>query len=158
MKKTITLTILFLLGLMTAACGNLSGESGGADMNEIFADMEKGIREKDEDLFKKHWHTNGYSKNLVGNSGLSGERVFEQGSRKKWFLKPDLSKTEKIEKVTIVPTEIYAWEREKKVDEVYLAIAENDGSLKVLGGGENLDEVKDLAERFNKGKSLSAAR
>lgn len=158
MKKAFTLTICFMLGLLAMACGGLSGESKGADMNEIFADMEKGIREKDESLFKKHWHAEGYTENLVGGSGLAGERVFEQGSRKKWFLKPDLGKTEKVGKVTIVPAEVYAWERDKKVDEVHLAIIEeDDGSLKILGGGEDLDEVKNLAERFNEGKSLSAA-
>lgn len=156
MKKVFTLMICFMLGLLAIACGGLIGESGGGDMNGIFADMENAIKNENENLFKKHWHSEGYSENLVGGSGLSGERVFEQGSRKKWFPKADLGKTEKVGKVTIVPAEIYAWERDKKVDEVYFAIAEDNGGLKILGGGEDLDEVKDLADRFNEGKSLSA--
>lgn len=153
--KTNSLFIIFcIFVLLTMACGGLGGNTGG-NISEIFADLENGIKNEDESLFKKHWHSEGYSENLVGGSGLAGNRVYEQGSRKIWFPKPDLSKTEKIGKVEIVPTEIYNWEKEKRVDEIYFAIAEDSNGLKILGGGEDLDEVKSLAKRFNEGKSLS---
>lgn len=124
-------------------------------MKAIFADLENGIKNNDEDLFKKHWHPAAYDENLVGGSGLAGNRVYEQGSRKKWFPRPNLDGSQKIGRVDIVPTEIYAWERDKKVDEIYFALADDGGDLKILGGGEDPDEVKALAERFNSGKSLS---
>lgn len=156
MNNNFLLTItLGLIGLLALACGGAGGlTGGGGDMNGIFADMESGIRNTDEDLFKKHWHPTGYSENLVGGSGLSGKRMFDQGSRKKWFPKPDLGNTQKLGRVEIVPTELYNWERERKVDEVYFAVAADSGGLKILGGGEDREEVRALAERFNAGKSL----
>ena len=125
-------------------------------MNGVFADLENGIRNSNEELFKKHWTTDGYNKNLVGGSGMTGESVFRQGSRKKWFLKPDYSKTVKQGKVEIYQCEIYAWEKSKAVDEIFLAVSADD--KKVLGGGENLDEVKNLADRFNAGEPLEPKR
>lgn len=121
-------------------------------MNDVFADMENGIRKSDEQLFKKHWTAEGYEKNLVGGSGMTGASVFRQGSNKKWFLKPDYSKTVKQGKVEIYQCEVYAWEQSRKVDEIFLAVSADE--MKVLGGGENLEEVKKLAERFNAGESL----
>ena len=111
--------------------------------------MENGIKSEDENLFKKHWNAEGYTNDLVGE-GLSGENFYKQGSRKKWFPKPDFGKKETIGKVEIIKTKLYAWEKDRDVDEIYFAIA--DG--KVLGGGENPEKVKSLAERFNKGESL----
>lgn len=121
-------------------------------MNEVFADLENGIRKTDEELFKKHWRAEGYDKNLVGGSGMSGSSVYKQGSRKKWFLKPDYSKTVRQGNVEIYQCEVYAWEQSKKVDEIFLAVSTDD--RKALGGGENFEEVKKLAERFNAGESL----
>jgi hypothetical protein len=121
-------------------------------METIFADLENGIRDQNEDLFRKHWYGEGYDENLVGGSGLTGKRIYQQGTRKKWFLRANFDKAETLGKVEIVATDIYAWERDKTVDEIHLAVA--DG--KILGGGEDLVEVKLLAERFNSGQKLSA--
>ena len=151
MKTKIFLTIIGLVSLLSAACGYLDG-GGLTGVNNVFADMENGIRKTDEDLFKKHWTAEGYNQNLVGKSGLSGARIYEQGSRKKWFLKPDYSKTVKQGNVEIYQCEVYAWEKSKAVDEIFLAVSTKDG--KVLGGGEDLSEVKKLAERYNAGESL----
>jgi hypothetical protein len=121
-------------------------------MKTIFADMEKGIKNQDENLFKKHWLNEDYEENLVGGSGLAGHRVYEQGSRKKWFLRADFAGAETFGRVEIVPAAIYAWERDKTVDEIHLAI----GDGKVIGGGEDINEVRSLAERFNSGENLAA--
>ena len=147
-KTKIAITIIF--SLFFTACGLLEGGLGG--MNGVFADLENGIRKTDEELFKKHWTTEGYNKNLGGDSGMSGSRVYEQGSRKKWFLKPDYSTTIKQGNVEIYQCEVYAWEQSRKVDEIFLVVSAED--QKVLGAGENLEEVKKLAERFNAGESL----
>jgi hypothetical protein len=154
MRNILILLLLCLFLLLASGCSDQTGTSGG-NMTTIFADMENGIKNMDENLFKKHWHPEGYSRNLVGGSGLAGNRVFEQGSRKKWYPRRTSGQTEKIGRVEIVSTEIYAWERDKKVDEIYFAIAENKGKLEILGGGEDLAEVKSLAERFNAGNSLA---
>ena len=141
MKITLIL-FLFAIGFSTIGCG-VSGNKS-SNMNEMFADLENAIKNEDESLFKKHWDTNGYSNDLVGE-GLSGERFYQQGSRKKWFPKPNLAEMETVGKVEIVPTKLYAWEKDKNVDEIYLVI--DDG--KILGGGENLEKVKALAEKYN---------
>ena len=145
--KIFVIIFLFGIGIFFAGCG-VSGRGGG-DMNGLFADLENGIKNEDENLFKKHWNADGYSNDLIGE-GLSGENFYKQGSHKKWFPKPVFGKKETIGKVEIVPTKLYAWEKDRNVDEIYFAIAEG----KILGGGENSDKVKFLAERFNKGESL----
>jgi hypothetical protein len=152
MKAKIVIPII--LSLFFAACGFFEGGLGG--VNDVFADMENGIRKTDEALFKKHWTADGYNKNLVGGSGMSGAKLYEQGSRKKWFLKPDYSKMTKHGKVEIYPCEVYAWEKSKSVDEIFLAVSAED--KKVLGGGEDLEQVKKLAERFNAGEQLESAK
>ena len=117
-----------------------------------FEIMEKAIRDKDEATFKARWHSLGFEKNLVGGSGLAGKAVFEQGSRKKWFLKPDLS-TAKIlgdGAAVIVPCEVWAWEKGKAVDKVDLLLVQVKDAYVVLGGGEKRDEVESLASRWLK--------
>lgn len=135
------------VGLLLTNCGVLDG--GKSDMNKIFADMENGIKNEDENLFEKHWHEEGYAEDLTGE-GLSGQRFFEQGSRKKFFPKPDFKDKETVGEVEIIRTKLFAWEKDRDVDEIYFAIADS----KVLGGGEEKENVKKLAERFNKGESL----
>ncbi len=149
------LTIFILTGLISTGCG-LFDTGGQKAMNRVFVDMENGIRKNDEELFKKHWTPAGYNSNLVGKSGLQGYRVFEQGSSKKWFLKPDYSQTITQGKIEIYQCEVYAWEKSRAVDEIFLAVSAEDE--KVLGGGEDLDEVKKLAERFNAGEPLAASK
>lgn len=121
-----------------------------------FEAMEKAIRAKDEAAFKARWRIEGFEKNLVGGSGIPGKEVFEQGSRKKWFLKPDLDKAKVLEDgaAAIIPCDIWAWEKEKAVDRVdLLLVREKDGYL-ALGGGEKREQVDALASRFLKKEPL----
>lgn len=115
-----------------------------------FEAMEKAIRDKEEAPFKARWHGQGFEKNLVGGSGLSGKEVFGQGSRKKWFLKPDLSKAKVLGDgaAVIVPCEVWAWEKEKAVDKVDLLLVQVKDAYVVLGGGEKRAEVENLAARW----------
>ncbi len=129
-----------------------------------FEAMEKGIRENDEKLFKAQWHADAYTKNLVGGSGIAGEGVFKQGARKKWFPKPDLTKAQDLGDgaAFIVPCEIWNWEKEKSVDKVDMLLVKTEVTvdekkttvLVVLGGGEKAEEVKALAERWQKKEPL----
>lgn len=149
MKRNIYLIVFSLIFIsFTLACGT-TDPGGVTGVDKVFADMENGIKKKDENLFQKHWHTEGFEDDLVGE-GLSGSNLYKQGSRKKWFPIPNYSEKQTVGKVLIVPTKLYAWEKDRNVDEIYFAIA-ND---KVLGGGEDLENVRKLAERFNSGESL----
>lgn len=156
MSIKLVLTSIGLICFISAACGYVGG-GGLTGMNKLFADLENGIRKTDEELFKKHWTPEGYNQSLVGKSGMQGSRVYEQGSQKKWFLKPDYAKTVKQGNVEIFQCEVYAWEQSKKVDEIYLAVAVSKNEPRVLGGGEDLSEVKALADRFNAEQPLAAA-
>lgn len=122
----------------------------------LFDDLEKGIKEKDEAVFKARWHAEGYEKNFCGGSGLSGKDVFGQGSRKKWFLKPDLARAAFVEDgaVAVVSCEVWAWEKSKAVDKVALVLIKDKESYLVLGGGERKADVDGLVSRWIKKEPL----
>lgn len=123
---------------------------------EPFGAMEKALKDKDEASFKARWHASGSGKNLVGGSGLAGAEVYDQGSRKKWFLKPDLEKARALAEgaAVIVPCEVWAWEKGKAVDRVdFLLVRDKEGYL-ALGGGEKRDQVEALASRWLKKEPL----
>jgi hypothetical protein len=121
-----------------------------------FETLEKAIRDKDAAAFKARWHALGYEKNLVGGGGLAGKEVFDQGSRKKWFLKPDLAKAKVLADgaAVIVPCEVWAWEKAKAVDKVDLLLVRDKDAYVVLGGGEKRDQVEALATRWLKKEPL----
>jgi hypothetical protein len=144
-----------LAAMLVTACGGVLMNTSGSDIDAVFADMERAIRESDESLFKQHWHSEGYGTNLVGGSGLEGSRVYEQGARKKWYLKPEMDKVRTVEGVTFVPCDIWAWENERSVDHVDVAIATVDGTPTILGAGEEPEQVDALARRFAKGEALA---
>lgn len=122
----------------------------------VFDVLEKAVRGGEEAAFKARWHAEGYASNLVGRSGLAGREVFEQGARKKWFLKPDLARTRVLGEgaARIVPCEVWAWERAKAVDKVDLLLVRDKDAWIVLGGGEKAKEVEALAARWLEKKPL----
>lgn len=155
MSPTLLAILVAFLGA-GIVCGVAQDETRQKALSAPFEAMEKGIREKDEAAFKARWHAEAFEKNLVGGSGLAGKAVFSQGSRKKWFLKPDLARVKILEDgaAAIVPCEVWAWEKEKAVDKVdILLVKDKDGYL-VLGGGEKRPEVDALASRFLKKEPL----
>src|SRR5581483_1069456 len=97
-----------------------------------------------------------FEKNFVGGSGLAGMAVFGQGSRKKWFLKPDLAQAQILGEgaAVIIPCQVYAWEKEKTVDKVDLLLIKEKDAYRVLGGGEKRAQVDALAQRFLKKEPL----
>jgi hypothetical protein len=110
----------------------------------------------DEASFKVRWHPEGFEKDFVGGSGLDRKAVFRQGSRKKWFLQPDLAQAKILQEgaAVIVPCLAWGWEREKAVDKVnILLIREKDG-YPVPGGGEKREQVDALASRWLKKEPL----
>jgi hypothetical protein len=130
------------------------------DLAAIFQAMEKGIREKDEASFKGPWRDDAWEKNLVGRSGLAGKEVLAQGTRKKWFLKPDLTRTVTLGEgaVVLVPCDVWAWEKEKAVDKVDILLVKEKDAWKILGGGEKRAQVEALANRWIKKEPLEAPK
>lgn len=148
----VTVAALMLAGCSVAGS---TSRSAGDDPKALFARMEEAIKASNEDLFREQWHAKGYTQNLVGGSGLAGSRVYTQGTHKKWFLKPDLSKTREVEGVVVVPADVWSWEQERAVDHVDVVIARDGGRLVVLGAGEDPEQVDALARRFAKGEPLA---
>lgn len=130
------------------------------DLAAIFQTMEKGIREKDEAAFKGPWRDDAWEKNLVGRSGLSGKEVLAQGTRKKWFLKPDLTRMLSLGEgaAVLVPCEVWNWEREKAVDKVDILLVKEKDAWKILGGGEKRAQVEALANRWLQKEPLEAPK
>jgi hypothetical protein len=122
----------------------------------VFETMEKSIKDKDEAPFKARWHPEGFEKNLVGGSGLAGQEVYSQGSRKKWFMKPDLAQAKTLADglAVIVPCDIWAWEKGRAVDKVDILVVKTNDAYIVLGGGEKRDQVEALASRWLKKEPL----
>jgi len=147
---------MILSGILIFGATMTQDDARQKALTAAFDAMEKGLREKDEAPFKACWRADAYERNFVGGSGLTGKAVFGQGSRKKWFLKPELKDARVLEEgaAIIVPCQIWAWEKEKAVDKVdLLLIKEKDGYL-VLGGGEKREQVDALAARFLKKEPL----
>ena len=143
---TLTFAALMVVG---------SGESSPRDdLASLFTRMEEAIRGSNEAQFRETWHPPGYEANLVGGSGLSGSRVFAQGSRKKWYLKPDLSKARTVEGVTVVPCDVWSWEQNRSVDHVDVAVVRVGSSFLALGSREDPQQVDALARRFANGEPL----
>jgi hypothetical protein len=119
-----------------------------AGLRALFDALEKGLRNKDEAVFQACWTPEGYATNLVGGSGLEGREVFDQGTRKKWVLKPDLERTTVLVEgaALIVPCLVWAWEKEKAVDKVDLLLVREKDGYRILGGGEKRADVEALAK------------
>ncbi|NNE68643.1 MAG: hypothetical protein HKN33_18915 [Pyrinomonadaceae bacterium] len=129
---------LLILSLMCcfAAC---NGSGGGVE--GIFDDMQKALKNGDEDLFKQHWTENGYRNALVKKSGMSGSELFQEGSGEGWYPRPDLSKNRHVGETLIVQAKIWSIEKNRSVDEVYFLLVKENGTWKVAGGGEDIEEV-----------------
>ncbi len=121
-------------------------------MQAPFDAMEKAIRAGDEAAFRAAWHRAGYSENLVGGSGLPGQSVFKQGTRKRWYPKPDLEAAAKLGDgaAAIVPCKIWSWVNEEAKDAVDFLVVKHGGAWVLLGGGENRKEVEALAAKWLK--------
>ena len=157
MRTTLALSLsaVFALSLLVATPASAT-DPDVHGMKQIFADMEKALKAGDEDAFKKRWVPLAYEKNLVGSSGLSGKSTFEQGSRKGWFLKPDMQTLGGVSRGEpwIVRCDIWSWKKNKAVDAVWVVFATHRKVSKLIGSGENKKQVEDLARRWLHSKPL----
>jgi hypothetical protein len=152
------LGVALLVGTLTGVASLAQDDARQKALQAVFDDLEKGIKATDEAPFKARWHAEGYEKNLCGGSGLAGKAVFGQGSRKKWFLKPDLAKAEFVGDgaAAVVFCEVYAWEKGKAVDKVSMVLVKDKDAWIVLGGGEKRPDVDGLVSRWTKKEPLEA--
>ncbi len=86
--------------------------------------------------------------------------MFAQGTRKKWFLKPDLENARVAAEgaVVIVVCQVWAWEKGKAVDKVELVLVKDKDGIVVLGGGEKRADVDGLVSRWIKKEPLEAPK
>ena len=130
-----------------------------ASMGRPVLAQQQALLAKDRVVFKALWHAEGYQKNLVGPSGLSGESVFDQATRKGWYPRVVPAKLQQDGRngLYILAVEIYS-PREKRVLgtgwllPVYL---DTEKRWVILGGGEKLDEVIALARRWQAKQPLT---
>jgi hypothetical protein len=151
------MALALLCGLAAAAAAPASAcDPDTAGMAALFATLEAALRAGDEAAFKAGWHPDGYTENLVGGSGVSGERVFKQGSHKQWYLKPNMSMLKSPGRCGpwIVPADIWSWRDERAVDHVDVSLIWHDGAWLILGAGEEPAEVEALARRLEAGQPL----
>jgi hypothetical protein len=161
MKRSFTLGLL--IGLFTLAVGRGDAVADDARQKAAlkapFDAIEKALRAADEALFKAQWYPEGYDKNLIGGSGNTGASMYRQGSRKKWFPRPDLAQATVLGngEAAIVTCEIWSWEGNKAVDRVDMLVIKVKGAYLVLGGGEKRAQVDALASRWLNKQPLAPA-
>lgn len=153
--RTTTLCALALLFIAP------SGPAAATDpdihgLKQIFVDLEVALKAADEPGFKRRWHPLGYTKNLVGGSGLAGRQVYSQGTKKGWALRPEMKTLRGVTRGEpwILRCDVWSWDKRKAVDSVWAVVATHDGVGKVIGAGEVLDEVEALARRWADKKPL----
>jgi len=125
-------------------------------LRTLFADLESSFRRRDRALFEKHIYEKAWRKNFAGGSGTSLKKLFRQGARKKWFLKPDLDRVERVgDKSLIVPCEVYSWTKDRSLQRVFVMLGKHEGRWVLVGGGKKHEQVLALAERFDKDEALA---
>lgn len=150
---------LIALSLMLALAPSAwASDPDTAGMARVFASMKRALQTKNAKLFQKQWHALGYKKNLVGTSGLAGKQVFKQGSRKGWFLQPEMGKLRSIPGQRgapwIVPSVIFSAKKKRAVDKVFALLIYKEKRWMLLGAGEKLAQVEALGKRYLDKKGL----
>ncbi|MCO4748200.1 MAG: hypothetical protein KC912_25625 [Proteobacteria bacterium] len=123
-----------------------------------FSEMTLALETRDIPRYQAAWHPVGWSRNLVGPDGLSGEAAAGQAKSEGWNLRPDpgtLAKHEEGE-AWVVRCDVVLPDG-KVVDAVFAAIGRHEGAHVVVGAGENLGRVNALAGRIARGERLAPA-
>lgn len=128
-----------------------------AELRQLFDTLERSFKDSDRALLGSVWDSRGIDANLVGDSGLTGAEAFDQGSRKRWCLRPDWSQVAVDERTTVVavPCAIWSWDKERAVDRVVALVVLDCFSWRVLGAGERREEVEALSQRLARGEPLA---
>ncbi len=155
-RTTVCATALVMACIWSPPC--LASQPDTASMKRMYKKMKAAMGKKEEAAFKAQWHPRAYATNLVGGSGLPGKSVYRQGTRKGWYLKPQMAKLRGLPMRRggpwIVPTLIWSDKKGKAVDMVYVLIVYKKKWM-ILGGGERLAEVEALGKRWVDKKPLA---
>jgi hypothetical protein len=155
--RALMAAVTVMVALAMAAASARASDPDTAGMKRAFDALEKALRDGDEPAFERGWFPEGYRQNLVGGSGLPGRRVFKQGHRKGWVLRPDLSRLEGTGRGApwIVPCDVWSHVKNRSVDHVDAALIWHDGRWVILGAGEKRAQVLALARRYLEKKPLA---
>lgn len=122
------------------------------------AEMRAAVEDRDIARYQAAWLPKGWSSNLVGGSGLSGEAAAGQAKADGWVFRADpatLARHTEAD-VWVVRCDVVTLEEAGKVlDSVFAAIARHDGRYVVYGAGEDLEQVTALAGRIAAGGKLA---
>lgn len=114
---------------------------------ELIRKLNHALEKQDEQLFATQWLLRGYKHNLVGTSGLPGHEFYIQAAGQ-WQLKPQLEYASMFDNPEgiLIPCQIWLGMTDlpRQDDERYLLFVNAAGSLKVLGIGSNLTEMRHL--------------
>ncbi len=147
-----------VLGMVGTAQPAAASDPDTAGMERIFTAMKAALKAKKEAPFKAVWHAEGYQKNLVGGSGIAGRNVFAQGSRKGWYIKPDMKSLRSIPGQMgapwLIKCDIWSVKKKKAVDQIWALLIYKKGWL-MLGGGEKRAQVEALGKRYMSKKPLA---
>lgn len=124
-------------------------------LSDLFDSLKQAIGNKSEAQFKSKWDAGGYRRNLVGGSGLSGKEVFEQATRKLWYLRPDMESliqsTTERGKAFIVRADVCLFKEDKIFDKLWTVVVETrKGKCVMLGAGKKIEAVKALVDHLDR--------
>ncbi len=159
MKRSLSvIPPLALLGLVGLAQPAAASDPDTAGLERVFTGMKQALAASKEAPFKALWHPEGYKKNLVGGSGLAGRQVFRQGSKKGWYLKPDMESIRSVPGSMgapwLIKCDIWSVKKGKAVDQIWALLIYRKAWL-MLGGGEKRAQVEALGQRYAARKPLA---
>ena len=124
-------------------------------LEKLFQKLSVALSTNNEENYRALWHPESYTRNLVGESGWSGDAVFTQAANGQWTLLPELGDVEELENPSAFLIGCYVQNQEAPDQEaeayVYTLIGQDAFSknLWLLGVGEHREEVLGLWTRLN---------
>lgn len=121
-----------------------------------FEIMDKALAARDVPAWKSAWHPEGWAENLVGPSGLAGSSAARQVKADGWRMVPTAApiSIEDSEHVWVVPVGIVAPDG-RTLDALFTVVEQHEQGARVVGAGENPEQVKALALRLVHGQPLA---
>jgi hypothetical protein len=124
---------------------------------ELIKELNIAIFNNNEQLFSQYWLPRAYHFNLSADGGLSGREFYTQAVSQQWQLKGLLEYASLYDhpEAILIPCQLWLkmLEIPKNNDERMLLLVNSNGSLKALGMGTDLSEMRHLYLSF-KGEAL----
>ena len=155
---TVGITLCVTLGLAGSASAT---DPDTAGIERVFTALHKTHLDKNQPGAKVLWHPKAWTANLVGGSGLTGKAAYAQGSRERWWLKPDMPKLTNLDRAGqswLVPCLVWSERKNRAVDKVVAVVVFHKDRWVLLGAGESREQVEALAKRWDAGGTLDAPK